>query len=620
MSGPESWPASRSATRSVLGVFLLVVLLIGTTRCSRESLVEIDLLEPSAESSASRVEAALDFPASPVLQLRFVPSAGEGSASAAPASPGSDAVGDEEAAAGEAGRLRVSAHLADGRPVLLREEEIFPGDVVERLVSLQPLEGERALLGVSISGFRQVDWEQALVIGEARTGYLEDAPAPDEFRVRAEAGRPDLVVYLVDALRADALGSYGGPVATPNFDSIAEAGVRFDQAMTTATWTRPATASMLSGLYPSAHRVQDSDHVLSEAVFTLAERLKLIGYRTVGIVGNGNVDSVWGFDQGFDRYIRPPNPPPTAEGVPVHVRAPQLHELAVQSWNAPRDERPLFLFVHTVDPHAPYDPPTWELPEPRPSIDGRDATRVMAALNRRALEPTPELLDRLTTLYLGEVAYADRQFGSFMQTLRSHPRFPQTLFLLTSDHGDAHMEHRFAAHGMSLYEEELRIPLVVRFPAAAEAGQAEPARTGSSIQAPVSLIDVAPTLLAAAGAPRGGLPGVDLRELRGAAAPDRALLAELDYSGRRWLALRQGSFKLLRHLNSSRTFLFDLNDDTREERDLSEGRPELTAELARQLQELLASAQEIAPAEPQLVDDSVDDDLLENLRALGYVR
>lgn len=590
-SRTSGWGVITAACRGVVRLAAAGLLFL-VTACGQQSTVEIDLLDAEVQASVHRIEAALDLPRMPAVQIAFEGSTGSGAEQM------------------RSGTLRVSAHLEDGTPLLLHDEEIDADVSVERLVSLRPLESERALLTIGVSGFQDIDWQRASVVGQVHHGFLGGSPDPEEFRVAARPGEPDLILYLVDALRPDALGTYGGPISTPNFDAVAESGVRFDQAMTTASWTRPAIASMLSGLYPSAHGVQDRRQLLPEAMFTLAERLKLSGYYTVGLVGNGNVDPAWGFAQGFDRYIRPPNPPARGD-VPAHVRAPQLHELAVDAWSAPRNGAPLFLFVHTVDPHAPYDPPVWELSEPRPAIYDRNTSRVMAELNTRSRSPTPELLRKLKTLYLGEVAYADREFGRFLQVLRADPRFQDALLLLTSDHGDAHMEHRFAAHGMSLYEEELRIPLIIRFP---RGRGTDPG--GSAVESVVSLIDVAPTLLAAAGISTGGLPGIDL----GRTPPDdRALMAELDYSGREWSVLRRGPFKLMRHVNSGRTFLFDLGTDPGERDDLSERRADLAAELDEHLEEMLAAAEEQAPLEPRLLPTAVDDELLENLRALGYV-
>jgi arylsulfatase len=475
---------------------------------------------------------------------------------------------------------------------------------VAEFADLASLAGKPAQIAVSVTRARRVEWRRLRVIGRGAEGERPDRT------IRAAEKAPNIVVYVVDALRPDALSAYGGPIPTPAFDSLAQDGARFEPALTTSTWTRPATASLLTGLYPSAHGALDRPHVLAESLFTLPDRLRLLGYRTVAVVANGNIDRVWGFGQGFETFVLAPYPAQTTPGVPEHPRAGQLHGIALEEWARQGDDRPLFLYIHTVDPHGPYNPPEWLLERPRPDIYERNTEKILAGLNTRQVAPEPGLLTALRDLYLGEVAYADRELGRFLEQIRT-PEGGNTLFLLTADHGEARMEHGFASHGMSLHREELEIPLLLWGP-----GRIPEGRT---INQPVSLIDVAPTVLAAAGGAATALPGTDLARLAGGGQVERSLFAELDYDGRRWSALVEGRWALLHQVGRERFLLFDWEADRGETQDLSEAHPQLVEQLATSLEVLRRQVLSSSVAEPALLQGRPDEEVIENLRALGYV-
>lgn len=574
---------------------LSVLLALGSVAgCGRRSLIRLDLLPENA--GTARAEAMVTVPTDGVLEIN------------ATYSPSPSNLESDDVAAT---RLQVWAHRADSTSILLQDVEVLPGATVQEAVDLSSLAGETILVAATSRPEGALKWTGMHVVGTKRgwrSSETTTPPAPP----KAQEGSPDVLVYLVDALRADALSAYGSPIPTPNFDAVADNGVRFRNAWTTATWTRPASASLLTGLYPTSHTAIDRKSTLPEQIFTLAERFRFLGYRTAAIVSNGNIARHWGFDQGFETYVMAPNAPPVISGVPSFPRADRIVEMARELWQQPRDGRPLFLYVHTVDPHGPYAPPEWLLEQPRPEVDEPNTEKTLVELNTRRRSPSPELLETLRALYLGEVAYADRAFGRLLQALPLNgPGEDGPLVVLTADHGEARMEHGFASHGMSLYEEELEIPLLVRGPGF---------RGSATVSEPVSLIDVAPTLLVAAGDPAAGLPGVDLASLARGGTIDRSLLAELNFDGRRWSALRRGPMKLLQNLSRGSQFLFDLRQDPGERVDLAESQSDLTSTLLRELQQAQARLVALRPAESSEAVGRPDPAVLENLRALGYLR
>lgn len=573
------------------------------TGCSHPETKTLDLLPAS---TTARVEAALRVPPSPKLRLHVDLAR-------------ADIAADDESEDGVVPQLEIWVHSRQGfRGHLLERRPLEYGENSEQ-IDLDRLAGREVLLQVVPKGIDpgNVSWRRAELEStvSSRSGVEAD---PARWRIEADADKPDVVLYVIDTLRADALGVYGSPTATPNIDGLARSGVRFAHAISTATWTRPATASLLTGLYPSTHGAEDRPDRLPESAFTLAERLRLLGYSTVAVVANGNLDPVWGFDQGFEFFQRPRVPDRDEQDRPRrHLHASEAHEVALREWDRRKDRGtgPVFLYVQVVDPHGPYDPPEWLLRAKRPVLGNTNP--INDELNQGTRKPTPELMSSLRTLYAGEVAYSDQEFGKFLAGLGSTD---DALFVLTADHGEAFQEHGFSSHGMSLYEGELDVPLILRSPRRVPAGVV--------VDEPVSLIDVVPTLLGLVGESTPGkvaLPGEALQGAWGgnssADSAGQPLMAELDYDGRRWESLRVGSEKLLTHLNAKRSWLFDLGSDPGEHANfLDSSSPSLAAmEAALSEIEQTAKAQRLEDPEGTL-DNPVSEDTTEQLRALGYIQ
>lgn len=448
---------------------------------------------------------------------------------------------------------------------------------------------------------------------------LRTPAAPGTPTRAAPATRANVLIYLIDTLRADHLGVYGYHAPTsPNIDAFAGDATRFERALAQSSWTRPAVASLFTGLDPRSHGVVRPDSVLSEGIPALAGLLRDAGYATHAVVTNGNLAPAFGFGRGFDeyRYLREVGPPE------MHRLSDRVGEVALGWLGERRDDRPFLLYLHTTDPHAPYAP---RAPQRRQfAADVRDPELGSVPMFRRLQEgewPHPDVNRQMAALYDAEIAFNDASFGSLLAGLRELDLYDPTLIVLLSDHGEAFADHGSWQHGNTLYEELTSVPLVIRLPSGRGAGRV--------VGEPVRQIDVLPTLLDALGiAAPTGLQGRSLLPLfsdrplfsdgrRG--APDVPAFAHLARSRGQWESVVQGHYKLIRTRaskgGSGRLLLFDLDTDPAERRDLSEERPVWRGYLESQLrrQALLPDAS----GEPRAAE--LDPELRQRLEALGYL-
>jgi arylsulfatase A-like enzyme len=408
---------------------------------------------------------------------------------------------------------------------------------------------------------------------------------------------PDnVVVVVIDTLRRDHLATYGYARQTaPFLDRLAREGAVFD-GLSPTSWTKPATASLLTGLHPLRHQAVGRLDSLPEQVTTLAERLREKGYKTLGISANGWISNAFGFGQGFDELM---------------MQDSLGHAEEVNQMLLPRLDRlrpPFFLYVHYIDPHAPY--------EPRTAWDG-GALRDPAPVTIESLDPftvrqrPAEMMARVRDLYDGEIHGADRGLEQLVGELERRGLMENTLLIVTSDHGEELEDHGRMSHGLSLYEEVVRVPLVLYGPHRIPAG-----RHGIA-----SLLDVVPTLedLLHLGATQGGLDGESQAASlsgRETAAGRRPFLFHLDHMDGTGLALTRGRDKIVLGRRPYRKELFDLAADPGErhnrfQRSGEKAFTEIAADLARMYNEhsLLA-----LPRRPAVLDEGLQG----QLAALGY--
>jgi arylsulfatase len=412
----------------------------------------------------------------------------------------------------------------------------------------------------------------------------------------SDAERPNVLLIVIDSLRRDRLGCYGHAQPTsPHLDALAASGIRFDRAFSTAPWTMPAVASLLTSRSPSAAGIRSARHRLPDALRTLAEVLRDHGYATGAVISHSYLSARWNFQQGFDRFeernVRPPGQA-TSAGVT---------DDALAFLDAPR-AGPFFLFAHYFDPHFPYlEHPGFEMPRGEAYAGPIRSGLPWRELRERAGELGPADAAELLRLYDSEIAFTDAQIGRLLDGLAERGLAERTLVIATADHGEEFLDHGGLGHTRTLHGELLAIPLIVRSPGRAPGVDALPA----------SLLDLYPTVLEAAGIPvPGDAEGATLLAPR---APARALFAETWRSA----ALRSvasGDRKLIHDERRGRTLFFDLGLDPGERRDLAASAAH-AEEIARM--RALLEAGRVAPAEPGAPVE-VPEAERRRLRELGY--
>jgi len=425
---------------------------------------------------------------------------------------------------------------------------------------------------------------------------------------RPSPPRPEnLVLVVVDTLRQDRVHAYGYPrEQTPFLDGLAAAGCRADGRASTS-WTRPSTATILSGLHPLEHQVIAPNDLLPAAVPLLSEELAAAGFATLAVTANSVIARKWGFGRGFDAFVdlqQELGRLPTAEEVVARV-APLLDGLA----------SPYFLYVHLMDPHLPYDPERgWDGGEL-----GEEAQRARPVTEAFFAGPEAPPIERrlrvASELYDGEVRRADDGVRALWSELERRGRTRGTLLAVTADHGEELLDHGGFSHGRTLYGEVLRVPLVLSGPGVAP---------GSCREAGAfPLEDLAPTLRALFGLPRpageAGLGRSRAAALAGEVAPGdgRGLLGLLDFAEGAALSFERDGAKLILGAVPYRKEWFDLESDPAERRDLfgAGGPPQVRDELARSLaadyNRLARNARERSSTR--------DPEIVAQLQALGYL-
>lgn len=363
---------------------------------------------------------------------------------------------------------------------------------------------------------------------------------------------PNVLFYVVDTLRADELGAYGNPVVqTPALDRFADEGTLFERVYAPSSWTRTSVASILTGMEPDVHGVEERDDALSPDLTLLPEVLAEHGYTTAAMVANPNIGSFFGFDRGFGTFVEL-----YWRGHAGRVGSSELitgsSELTdrAAAWLADAP-RPFFLFVFSIDPHWPYDPPA------RFDRYGGDYAGSVEDGGPSVLRDDLDAADRarVRSLYDGEVSENDESFGRLLDRLRALGLDDDTLVVFTSDHGEEFWDHGGRWHGTTLFEESVRVPLVVRGPGVAAGRRSAPA---------VGLVDLAPSVLERLGLPipdgLQGRPVLGGRPTHGS----RALFARLNLDGHSLRAVVQPPWKLVRDLQSGRQLLFQLERDPAE--------------------------------------------------------
>ncbi len=442
---------------------------------------------------------------------------------------------------------------------------------------------------------------------------------------KAPSARPltghGVILVVADTLRADMLGVYGagphrGAPATPNLDAFAKAGVVFNDVSAQASWTRPAMASMLTSRHVSGHDTMAKTAVLPSTLPTIASVLQTHGVKTGAVVTNYNLEPEYGFARGFDtyRYIGPDRylgAPPAATRLAFYNLYRLLRE---RLWTKGREARffyrsgadvnnaafalldelgdgGFFLWLHYMEPHDPYF-----------AKDGSSYARVSDP------HPPAAWATPMQAAYRDEVRRFDGFIGELWQGLLARGLAERVTVVVAADHGEEFYEHGGFYHGVTLYEEQLHVPLIIRGP------ELTPEVVGDLARQ----IDIAPTIVARFGVPAPA--SWEGRNLFSDVAVPEITFAEEDHEGNVLKALRRGQHKLIvANPNNPRglppSALYDLAGDPGETKPLSQ--PDLAVQLKKTLDAQVAGAK---AGKAHAGSKPLDADAEAELRSLGYVQ
>jgi choline-sulfatase len=399
---------------------------------------------------------------------------------------------------------------------------------------------------------------------------------------------PNLVLVTVDTLRADHLGCYGyKSIQTPNMDRLASEGVRFATVVSQVPLTLPSHCTIMTGAYPVFHGVRDNvGYRLSESKTTLAAILKNHNYQTAAFVGAYVLNAKFGLSQGFDHYDD------KIDGSSRSGPAVNLNEVErpagevisrAMGWLNEQPRSPFFIWIHLYDPHDPYQPPS-------PFSDQYKA------------KP-----------YDGEIAYADRELGRFLELLKKAGYYENTLVVLTGDHGESFGEHKEWTHGYFIYDTTILVPLIIK--------PVKKGMVGRVVAEQVSLVDVAPTILQLMDLPRPtvlqgrGMLGLMLgmqRDWPRLAYTETFYPTQFGWSP--LTAVRRTDVKFIR---APRPELYDLREDPNEQTNRVEHQSALANALRASLSQMESAYSNRDPSRTASLHLSAVD--VENLRSLGYV-
>jgi arylsulfatase A-like enzyme len=434
-----------------------------------------------------------------------------------------------------------------------------------------------------------------------------------------------VIIILLDTTRRDSFGCYGATrPATPRMDAIAAEGVRFDNAIAQSSWTLPTVATVLTGTYPSIHGAEGkftgeestSFHRSRDQVPHGPELLAAQGFRTHGIVNAGFLDPALGIDRGFAVYDYFPS-------YNWRVRRADKAVDAALEFFQKNQRKNTFTFLHLFDPHLNYDPPG-EFREmfskgytgPFRTLTGPQIQKLIAD----KWVPAIEERDYLRGEYDAEILFMDREVGRLVDGLRALGLYDRTMLVIVADHGEEFWDHGGFEHGHTMFEELIRVPLIIKLPA-----QYGPAR--SVVPARVRQVDIMPTVLDVLGLETPAtFDGESVLPMMvdETMPKDRPAYSEGTLYGVDKVAFYQDRHKYILDLGSNDGELYDVIDDPLEKDNLSASRPDIALRMRSALEvfrsKLQARAGQLAPARSIDMQAEQNRQLRDQLEALGYLR
>ena len=400
----------------------------------------------------------------------------------------------------------------------------------------------------------------------------------------------NVLLIVVDTLRADHLSCYGYPRDTsPNLDRLAAEGWRYEHAVSPAPWTTPSLAAVFTSRYPTMLGIEDVRSVVPDELTLLPEALARHGLTTGAVVSHSFCGSEWGFDQGFDSFDEANVLGPTG------ISSRGVTDAGIDFLDAHGDE-PFFLWLHYFDPHNQYIPHQGFGAPPDPGYRGRvDPRTSFQRLKRMELDPAE--IGVVQRYYDSEIAFTDHHVGRLLDHLEALGLTDRTAVIFTADHGEEFFDHGRLGHAHSLYDELVRVPLILKLPG----------RAPRTVSETVGTLDLFPTVLDILGLPViDGLYGRSLLE-----GGERTIFTETSRHANLRAVVR-GKRKLVRDLETGALTLFDLRADPDEQDPLEVGSDH---ELARVLEAWMREAEAAAVSSTEL---ELPPELMEELGELGY--
>ncbi|WP_287588101.1 sulfatase [Candidatus Borrarchaeum sp.] len=437
---------------------------------------------------------------------------------------------------------------------------------------------------------------------------------------------PNILLLSIDSLRPDHLGCYGYHRNTsPNIDKLAKNSAIFTNAICQAPWTKPSIGSLFTAVNPGVHGAdkggkfgQDIARIssrtdaigLRDMIPTLTEKLKEGDYITAGFTGGGYTHSIFGLDRGFDIYK-------------ANLSLMDLINFEVFSFLNRDFKKPIFLFIHTFDVHFPY-----HNKKPYNRLFGKFDSRINMSkqlsldINYGRFTPSDEDIQHMITLYDGSIFYIDQRIGFLLEMLQTLGFMQNVMIILTADHGEGFMEHDLVGHSEIIYNEVLRIPLIIYH------SNMTSKRVVSNL---VRSIDLMPTLLEFANIPcdnfiqgKGLLPLLEKE-----ASYDEAAFSETERLGGIQAIQTQEGYKFVYWKKTEKKELYDLNNDPLERKNIIQLMPEKAEELEHKLFEIIRESEDLSKrieamkkdktSERKEISEEDIEAVTARLRALGYI-
>lgn len=413
---------------------------------------------------------------------------------------------------------------------------------------------------------------------------------------KPDMNRPNVIFICIDTLRADHLGVYGYERDTsPSIDQLAKSGVVFANVTSQSSWTKTSTATFLTSNYEMLGRVKSEEDKLPLEVNTLAEILKNNGYATGAIIANPWLLPQFAFDQGFDYY----NSSYVADETQRRINVEDITKYINENKN-----NKFFLYLHFMDVHNPYRPPA-----PYNTMFAEETGRFI--YRNGPMKINKDDFDKTMGLYDGEIRFLDEKINKIMMYLEEQKLADNTIVVINSDHGDEFMEHGGMGHGTTLYEELLRVPLII-------VHKGNSYMKGSIINSRVRNIDILPTILDMLNiSPVTDIDGISLLPLikgdKWVSSPSISSVMALNTADR-IIALSADNYKYIYNKSKKLSELFDLEKDAGEKNNLFETMPDIAQKMHNEMQYLVSDFGK------DRSKTSINKETLESLKSLGYMQ